>query len=41
MIRAHVLICGGTGCTSSHSAEIIAEYLFGKPRYSKGVCREY
>ena len=25
MYRSHVLVCGGTGCTSSHSAEIIAE----------------
>ena len=24
MYRAHVLVCGGTGCTSSHSEEIIA-----------------
>ena len=24
MIRSHVLICGGTGCTSSHSQEIMA-----------------
>ena len=23
MYRSHVLVCGGTGCTSSHSAEII------------------
>jgi len=23
MIRSHVLICGGTGCTSSHSQEVI------------------
>ncbi len=23
MFRSHVLVCGGTGCTSSHSAEII------------------
>ena len=23
MYRAHVLVCGGTGCTSSHSAEIV------------------
>ena len=23
MIRSHVLICGGTGCTSSHSHEVI------------------
>ena len=22
MVRSHVLICGGTGCTSSHSKEI-------------------
>ena len=26
MYRSHVLVCGGTGCTSSHSAEIIAEF---------------
>ena len=24
MYRSHVLVCGGTGCTSSHSKEIIA-----------------
>ena len=23
MYRAHVLVCGGTGCTSSHSGELI------------------
>ncbi|MBQ8564048.1 MAG: NAD(P)H-dependent oxidoreductase subunit E, partial [Firmicutes bacterium] len=23
MVRAHILVCGGTGCTSSHSAQII------------------
>ena len=23
MYRSHVLVCGGTGCTSSHSAELI------------------
>ena len=23
MYRSHVLVCGGTGCTSSHSSEII------------------
>ena len=23
MYRSHVLVCGGTGCTSSHSNEII------------------
>ena len=25
MYRSHVLVCGGTGCTSSNSGEIIAE----------------
>ncbi len=25
MVRAHVLVCGGTGCTSSHSPEILEE----------------
>lgn len=25
MFRSHVLVCGGTGCTSSHSHEILAE----------------
>ena len=25
MVRAHVLVCGGTGCTSSRSAEILEE----------------
>ena len=23
MYRSHVLVCGGTGCTSSHSGELI------------------
>ena len=23
MYRSHVLVCGGTGCTSNHSAEVI------------------
>ena len=23
LIRSHVMVCGGTGCTSSNSAEII------------------
>ena len=23
--RAHILVCGGTGCTSSHSADIYDE----------------
>ena len=26
LIRAHVMVCGGTGCTSSNSAGIIAEF---------------
>ncbi|MCI7583301.1 MAG: NADH-quinone oxidoreductase subunit NuoF [Christensenellaceae bacterium] len=26
MFRSHVLICGGTGCTSNHSGELIAEF---------------
>ena len=25
MVRAHVLVCGGTGCTSSRSAEVLEE----------------
>ncbi len=25
MVRAHILVCGGTGCTSSHSAQIMNE----------------
>ena len=25
--RAHVLICGGTGCTSSHSPKIQQEFV--------------
>mgnify|MGYP005860271529 FL=1 len=37
-IRAHVLVCGGTGCTSSHSAEIIAE--FEKEIAEKGLADE-
>ncbi len=32
MYRSHVLVCGGTGCTSSHSAEIIAEFEKGDRR---------
>ena len=38
MYRSHVLICGGTGCTSSHSAEIIAE--FEKEIAEKGLADE-
>ena len=26
MFRSHVLICGGTGCTSNHSGELITEF---------------
>ncbi|MEA5068621.1 MAG: (2Fe-2S) ferredoxin domain-containing protein, partial [Christensenellaceae bacterium] len=26
MFRSHVLICGGTGCTSSGSAKILKKY---------------
>lgn len=26
MVRSQVLICGGTGCTSNHSGELIAEF---------------
>lgn len=38
MYRSHVLVCGGTGCTSSHSAEIIAE--FEKEVAEKGLADE-
>ena len=38
MYRPHVLVCGGTGCTSSHSAEIIAE--FEKEIAEKGLADE-
>ena len=38
MYRSHVLVCGGTGCTSSHSAEIIAE--FEKEITEKGLADE-
>ena len=38
MYRSHVLVCGGTGCTSSHSAEIIAE--FEKEIAEKGLANE-
>ena len=26
LIRSHVMVCGGTGCTSSNSAAVIAEF---------------
>ena len=38
MYRSHVLVCGGTGCTSSHRAEIIAE--FEKEIAEKGLADE-
>ena len=38
MYRSHVLVCGSTGCTSSHSAEIIAE--FEKEIVEKGLADE-
>lgn len=38
MYRSHVLVCGGTGCTSSHSAEIIA--AFEKEIVEKGLADE-
>ena len=38
MIRSHVLICGGTGCTSSNSAAVIAE--FEKQLVEKGLDKE-
>lgn len=38
MYRSHVLVCGGTGCTSSHSAELIAE--FEKEITEKGLADE-
>ena len=38
MYRSHVLVCGGTGCTSSHSVEIIAE--FEKEIAEKGLADE-
>jgi len=36
--RAHVLVCGGTGCTSAHSAQIKEE--FEKQLKSKGLDKE-
>ena len=26
LIRSHVMVCGGTGCSSSNSGEIIKEF---------------
>jgi len=36
--RAHVLVCGGTGCTSSGSGELIER--FGKDLAEKGLDKE-
>ena len=38
LIRSHVMVCGGTGCTSSNSAAIIAE--FEKLIAEKGLDKE-
>ena len=38
MIRSHVMVCGGTGCTSSHSGEIISE--FERLLVEKGLDKE-
>ena len=39
LIRSHVMVCGGTGCTSSNSAAIIAEFekLLGEKGLDKEV----
>ncbi len=38
LIRSHVMVCGGTGCTSSNSAGVIAE--FEKQLANKGLDNE-
>ena len=38
LIRSHVMVCGGTGCTSSNSAAVIAE--FEKQLAAKGIDKE-
>ena len=38
LIRSHVMVCGGTGCTSSNSAAVIAE--FEKKLTAKGIDKE-
>ena len=38
LIRSHVMVCGGTGCTSSNSAAVIAE--FEKLLAEKGIDKE-
>ncbi|MBQ7885672.1 MAG: NADH-quinone oxidoreductase subunit NuoF [Clostridia bacterium] len=38
LIRSHVMVCGGTGCTSSNSGAIIAE--FEKQLAQKGLDKE-
>ena len=39
LIRSHVMVCGGTGCTSSNSAAIITEFekLLGEKGLDKEV----
>jgi NADP-reducing hydrogenase subunit HndC len=37
-VRAHVLVCGGTGCTSSHSPEIFAQ--FNEQLAKQGIDKE-
>ena len=36
--RAHILVCGGTGCTASKSVEIMAE--FAKHTAAQGIDKE-
>ena len=38
LIRSHVMVCGGTGCTSSNSAAVIAE--FEKQLTAKSIDKE-
>ena len=38
LIRSHVMVCGGTGCSSSNSGEIIKE--FEKQLAEKGLDKE-
>ena len=38
IVRSHVLVCGGTGCTSSNSPEIIKQ--FNKELDKRGLSDE-
>ena len=38
LIRSHIMVCGGTGCSSSNSAEIIKE--FERQLVEKGLDKE-